>query len=144
MSNELSPGLVLIEAGPSFTRAVPLEGLSYDERAGVRLVGRYAAGAELKPGRLVSLVGGILLHTTGATIGSVVGVALARPRYPVWDQGELVQVLRGGQVTVEGVLGGDFDRAVVIDGGTFVAAEGPGAVLVPRAIYTRRGVDLNL
>lgn len=134
------PGMVLVPGRGSFLVARPFETLGEFERGDLRVVGRYAAGEQLIPGRLVALVNGVLRPATAATLGTLVGVALARRIDPVWLEGEFVQVARRGQVTVDGRLGEELTPARFLEDGTF----DPRGIQMPRALFTPEGITLNL
>lgn len=133
-------GLVLVPGRGPFLVARHFETIGEFERGDLLVAGRYAAGEEIAPGLLVSVVEGVLRCSTAATVGTVLGVALARREGPLWLEGELVQVARRGHVTVAGTLGEDLTPARFVDGGTF----GPSGLQVLRALFTAEGVTLNL
>jgi hypothetical protein len=108
-------------------------------REDVRVRGRYVAGEELAPGRLVVLVEGVIRYwTPGAT--RVLGIVLARQYVNAYALGDLVPVARRGVVLVDGKLPSELEPARVTDAGLFVAT---GGELVPRA-FSYRGCAVEL
>lgn len=119
-----APGLLCVGDVAVFAQDVSLR------EAGVKISGRRVAGEIIYPGRLCMLVNGVLMHAT-SPLDAVAGISLAIQYVDSYDVGDIVPLLRQGQVFVDGTVGADLDPARVLDGGTFTAT---GGTVVPHAV----------
>ena len=131
------PGRVLLDGRGVGVYAESLNGY---ERGLIKVSGRYVAGETIVAGRLLVRENGLAVHGAPSR-GPVLGVALARIYDGAYDEGEMILILRCGEVIPDGELGADLESARVDASGRFVRT---GGEIVPSAVYAPGGVEINL